>query len=375
MSLSHIKNRREPTIFGNDLNVLTGDLTINGDVVVQGTINGTSSGNQSTNNVWTGTNQFQKRPTCEIISNNDDTGVNKKNVDDTLLLNSVINRNVTWANTYSFTKDIFVNENINTVGSTDIVTGKYLNSQMNSKYNSYLLSPNIWTGTNTFSNFIPTRNTNEISGVSAVTKLYVDTSTRNLTIGNATSISSQSPLNNYNFGTQYLAHQLQLVGGGGGSASSNNNSFSTSGGSSSLASIILLAYSPLAVSLAIPSNLNRFSIEIGSGGLGQTVDQIPTDGLPSKLSSTSSLAYPLSSDILQVNGGKSANSGTSIYTNINSLMVSPYSKTNGIQGVVSGTETYQPCGFDRFGTGAKGGKSSNGNNGLAGGYTITSYEI
>jgi len=52
MSLAHIQNRREATIFGGDLNVNNGDTTINGNVVVQGSINGTSSANQNTNNTW-----------------------------------------------------------------------------------------------------------------------------------------------------------------------------------------------------------------------------------------------------------------------------------------------------------------------------------
>lgn len=379
MSLSHIRNRREPTIFGGDLNVLIGDTTINGNVVVQGTINGTSSGNQDNNNTWTGTNEFQKRPICSIPSVNNSDGVNLDDLNGLLLSNSVINRNATWTDTYSFTQDAFVNENINTVAIDDVTTGKYLTAQMNTKYNSFFPANNVWSGTNTFSNFIPTRNTNELSGVSAVTKSYVDNSTRNLTIGNATSIDSQTPLNNHDFGTQHLAHQIQLVGGGGGSNSSNNNTFAMSGGASSLASVILLTHSPLATSLGIVSNLARFNLDVGIGGLGQT-SQIPisTDGSPSILSCTSTSSYPLTStNILQVGPGKagSAPERTSFYNNINPLMIVPYSKINGPEGNTSGNEIYQPCGFNKFGAGAKGGKSSNGFNGLTGGYTVTSYKI
>jgi hypothetical protein len=377
MSLAHIQNRREPTIFGGDLNVNVGDTTINGNVVVQGSINGTSSANQNTNNTWTGTNNFASaRPVCAILSTNNSDGVNNDDLSGILLSNSVINRDATWTNTYSFTTDVFVDPNINTSANDDAVTGKYLTSQMNARYNSFSSSNNVWTGTNTFSNYIPTRNTNEISNLSAVTKQYVDTSTRNLTIGNATSIDSQTSLNNYDFGTQHLAHQLQIVGGGGGSYSSNNNTFSPSGGASSCASIILLTYSPLATSLGIASNLSRFNLNVGIGGLGQTTQQqFPTDGSASTLSSTSTTAYPLTSNILNINGGQSATQQTSIYSNVNPLMIVPYSKINGLQGKTNGTITYQQVGINQYGAGAEGVKSSNGKNGFNGGYSIVSYKI
>jgi hypothetical protein len=377
MSLAHIKDRREPTIFGGDLNVNVGDTTINGNVVVQGSINGTSSANQNTNNTWTGTNEFASaRPVCSIPSVNNPDGVNFDDLNGLLLSNSVINRNATWTDTYSFTQDVLVEPSINTSANDDAVTGKYLTSQMNAKLNSFLSSNNVWTGTNTFSNSIPTRNTNELSNLSAVTKQYVDTSTRDLTIGNATSIDSQTPLNNYDFGTQHLAHQLQILGGGGGSYSSNNNVFSAGGGASSCASIILLTYSPLATSLGITSNLARFNLNVGIGGLGQTTQQqIPTDGSASTLSSTSTTAYPLTSNILNINGGKSANPQSSLYSNVNPLMVSPYTKINGLQGKLNGTITYQQVGINQYGAGAEGVKSSNGKNGFKGGYTITSYKI
>ena len=56
MSLKHIQNRREPLTFGGNLNVLTGDIIINGDLDIQGSVNGTSDQGQNTDNIWTGTN-------------------------------------------------------------------------------------------------------------------------------------------------------------------------------------------------------------------------------------------------------------------------------------------------------------------------------
>jgi len=53
MSLKHIENRRDPTIFGADLNVFLGDVTVNGDLTVLGTINGNSAQGQNGNNTWT----------------------------------------------------------------------------------------------------------------------------------------------------------------------------------------------------------------------------------------------------------------------------------------------------------------------------------
>lgn len=376
MSLHHIKNRQQPTTFGGNLSVLIGDTTINGNVVVNGTINGISSGPQDSNNVWTGTNQFQQRPKCSIASVNNPDAVNATDLNNLLLSNSVINRNATWTQPNSFAQDLFVNENVNTVANNDAVTGKYLNTQMNNKYNSYLSGNNVWTGTNIFNNFIPTRNTNELSGLSAVTKQYVDTITRDLTIGSATSIASNSSLTNYNFGNQQLAHQIQIVGGGGGSGSSNTNSFGISGGSSSIATIMLLTYSPLATSLGISTNLGRFGIQMGIPGTGQTSSQnIAVDGTSSSLSSTSTLAYPSTAEILRTNGGKAAGNGAAVYSNINPSMVSPYNKCNGKAGIANGSEMYQVVGYNKFGAGARGGKNSNGSQGLPAGYTITSYKI
>jgi hypothetical protein len=50
MSLLHIQKRSIPTIFGDDLNVLIADTTINGNLDIQGSVNGTHSQGQNTNN-------------------------------------------------------------------------------------------------------------------------------------------------------------------------------------------------------------------------------------------------------------------------------------------------------------------------------------
>lgn len=395
MSLAHIRNRQEPTIFGQDLNVLNASTIVNGNLVVSGTINGISSQGQDTDNTWTGTNTYSVyRPTCSIISTSNDQAVNEDNLQSLLLSNSVINKNATWSGTNAFTQDINISgSTLSPSVSTDAVTGNYLTSSMNTKINSFKTGNNVWTGTNTFTNFIPTRNTNEISSTSAVTKLYTDTATRDLAIGNAVSYASQTPLNNYNFGTQYLAHQLQLIGGGGGSTSGaqdcSPNFAGVSGGCAVTSTLFLLLYSPLAVSRGLATNLGRFTIDIGLGGsagIGCGSTSSSGNGTPGVLygvGASGNGLTPNTFQILRSNGGfgftgtcgQAGTTGVATYSNVNSNMIQPYSKCNGRAGTQNGGEIYQYAGYNKFGAGSPGLKCTNGLQGYAGGYTLTSYEI
>ncbi len=395
MSLAHIKNRREPTIFGKDLNVLNSATIINGNIIIDGTINGTSSQGQETNNVWTGTNTYSvERPTCSLSSVSNSDSVNKTNLETLLSSNSVINKNATWSGANTFTQNVNLSSAILPSASTDAVSGQYLKSSVSSRIESFKSSNNTWTGTNTFTNFIPTRTTNETAPGSAVTKSYVDTSTRDLTVGNAVSYASQSSLSNYNFGTQYLAHQIQIIGGGGGSTSGASGDCSTnfagvSGGSGVSATLFLLTYSPLAITLGLGTNLGRFSMDIGlggTGGIGCGSSAPAQNGTPGALYATgaSGLGFnPALILVIRANGGfgfngtcgQSGNTGQAIYTNVNSNMGQPYSKCNGRAGTQNGGEIYQYAGYNKFGAGAAGLPCTNGQQGYYGGYTVTSYEI
>jgi len=394
MSLSHIKDRRDPTIFGKNLNVLNADTTINGNVVVNGTINGTSSQGQDTNNTWTGTNTYSvERPQCPISSSSNNQAVNKSSMDNILANNSVITKTASWSGVNAFTQRITVPTASPTL-TTQAVPGKYLIDSMYSKAFGFTINNQTWTGSNTFTNYIPTRNNDEIVSGSAVTKKYVDNSTTTLTLGNATSTTSQNPLINYNFGTTNLAHELQIIGGGGGSTSGGqecSNQFAgVSGASGSTACLFLLTYSPLAaVLLGITSNLGLFTVDVGLGGSAG----IGCGDTSSAGSGTASVIYavgssgsgltPTTFQILRANGGAGfigtcGQNGTTqggIYSNINSNMIQPYFKCNGRNGNQSGGEIYQYAGYNKYGAGAFGLQCNNGFQGYNGGYTITSYKI
>lgn len=395
MSLSHIKNRRDTTIFGKDLYVLNADTTINGNVVVSGSINGTSSQGQETNNVWTGTNTYSvERPTCSLSPTNNSDAVNKQSLENILSTNSVVTKNATWSGVNTFNQDVVVASGLSPSSTTDAITGQYLTTSMTTKFNSFKSGNNIWTGYNIFSNYIPTRNRNEFNTTDAVSKSYVDGSTRDLAIGNAVSSVSQTPLSLYNFGTQYLAHQIQIIGGGGGSTSGASGDCSpnfagVSGGSGVSATLFLLAYSPLAVSLGLSTNLGRYTIDIGLGGsagIGCGSTSSAGNGTPAILYVNAIDGVGLnttSTQILRANGGfgftgtcgQAGTTQTATYSNVNSNMVVPYTKSNGRAGTQNGGEIYQYSGYDKYGAGSAGLKCSNGIQGYAGGYTLTSYEI
>ena len=104
MSLNHIKNRRDPTVFGADLNVLIGDVNINGDLTVIGLINGDSAQGQNSNNVWTGTNEWSvDRPQTSISFGAGFSGVNLVQSQNQLSTQGITNVGATWtgANTFN----------------------------------------------------------------------------------------------------------------------------------------------------------------------------------------------------------------------------------------------------------------------------------
>jgi len=396
MSLSHIQFRTEPTIFGKNLNVLNASTTINGNVVVNGSVNGTSSQGQNDNNIWTGTNTYSvERPTCSKSSVNNSDAVNENNLLSLLTSNSIINKNATWSGSNTFTQNVNVpSANLNPSSSTDAVIGEYLMSSLDARANSIPSSNNTWTGTNTFSNYIPARNIDESNSNSAVTKQYVDTKLTSTALGNAVSSASQTSFNDNNFGTQYLAHQIQFIGAGGGSTSGASGDCSpnfagVSGGCGVCATLFVLMYSPLAVSQGLGTNLGRFSIDVGIGGkagIGCGTDSSSGNGSATVLYGTAISSVGLTStthQILRCNGGFGFNgtcgqAGTTsqaTYSNINSNMVSPYSRCNGRSGTQNGGEIFQYAGYDKYGAGAAGLKCSNGLQGYNGGYTLTSYEI
>ena len=387
MSLSHIKNRQEPTIFGRDLNVLLGDTTINGNVIVQGSINGISDQGQDTNNIWSGTNNYSvERPTSSIQPFLINNAVNKSSMNNILATNSVITKNATWSGANTFTQRVTI-PTINPSSGTDAISGQYLSNIMLNKYQTFFINNQTWTGSNTFVNKLPTRNNDEIISGSAVTKKYVDDTSTSTALGNALSSISQTNLSNYNFGAVNLAHEIQITGGGGGGTSGSNINAGVSGACSATAILFLLTYSPLGQTLNGYTNFGRFDIEVGENGIGQNgCSGVATNGLPSIIRgyATSGLGFDTSViSIIQANGGNAFNgtcgqSGTSIggvYSNINSTMIQPYMKCDGRNAVQQAGEIYQFAGYNRFGAGGTSIINQNGYNGYKGGYTITSYQI
>jgi len=388
MSLSHIKDRQEPTIFGRDLNVLLGDTTINGNVVVQGSINGISDQGQDTNNIWSGTNNYSnERPTSSIQPFLPNNAVNKSSMNNILSTNSVITKNATWSGADSFTQRVTVPINVNPSSSTDAVSGQYLFNIMLNKYSSFFVNNQTWTGSNSFVNKLPTRNNDEIASGSAATKKYVDDTTISTALGNALSSVSQTNLTNYNFGVVNLAHEIQIIGGGGGGTSGSNINSGVSGGCASTAILFLLTYSPLGQTLNGYMNFGRFDIEVGENGIGQNgCSNTATNGLPSIIRGYSASGLGFDASIIQImqanagsafqgNCGQSGTANGGVYSNINSTMIQPYMKCNGRNGVQNAGEIYQFAGYNRFGAGATSIINQNGYNGYKGGYTITSYQI
>ena len=388
MSLKHISNRRQITIFGKDLNVLIGDTTINGNLDIQGNINGTSSQGQNQNNNWTGTNEYSvERPTCPIDSVGLQDGVNKTFLDTFITDSGVIKKGSNWTGANTFQLPLTLNSSITPVNATDAATGKYIGDSWTAKNSGFLTGNNTWTNTNTF-NVLPLVQ-DPTADTEIASKNYTDTQIANVASGDTITTYSQTSLANATWGTTALATSIQIIGGGGGSTSAVGtcvcSSAGVSGGSGSQASMVILTKT---IDPLVGGNCALvYSITTGGGGgagSGCGVGSGAGGGNPSYLYITPDATKGLNGtqyNLLKTNGGggfggycgEPGTAGAGTYSNINPLVLAPFCYSNGRSGSQCAGSIPQYYGINTFGWGARGASCANGASGSAGGYGLTLY--
>lgn len=383
MSLNHIRNRRDPTIFGEDLNVLLGDVNINGDLSVLGTINGISAQGQNGNNVFTGTNDWSVyRPQTIPTTGIGFSGINLVKSQNQLDFQGICNAGATWTGTNTFVNPFTVQGGTfpAPVLGTDGV--QFLNAQdiMKTKKASFLTANQTWTGVNVFE-VLPIC-VDPVLGPEIATKNYVDTTTTAVVVGKAQTVVSQEDLTD-TFATS-LAIQVQLIGGGGGSTfSQSNTAQGLAGGGGSTGSILILNRAIGGVSQA------TWSIGVGPGGVGGVGTTPPAsssqNGTGTALFVQSPpLGVPVPIGVFAANGGfgndgfaGDTSTGPSlggVYDNaLNTIVTSPLCSTNGNEGTLGGSGGTQSSGLQLFGTGGSAETNGNGFPGRRGGYGITKY--
>jgi len=395
MSLKHIQQKQSQTTFGGDLSVLIADTYINGDLDIQGSINGTSSQGQNSNNIWTGTNTYSVfRPTSSLPSVGLQDGVNQTFLDNTITDEGIINAGATWSGVNTFTNDIGITDitgliptYIPPVNPTDAVCGKYIADSWTAEGLSYLSSNNTWSGTNTF-NVLPIC-LDPLVATSIATKNYTDNTITSITQGKASTTASQLAIVGADWGLGCLAVSLQIIGGGAGSTSSVGtcecSSAGVSGASASQASIILLTNS---IAGGGTNNNGLFDISVGYGGkagVGCGTDSGSGSGGATNLFVTPkpALGYnPAQVNILRTNGGngfgtatcgQAGNPSAGLYSTINPSVVAPFSYSNGKGGSQCAGLIPQYYGINQYGWGARGAGCTNGSLGGNGGYGITFF--
>lgn len=393
MSLKHIQQRRKQTTFGSDLSVLIADTFINGDLDIQGQINGTSSQGQNTNNTWTGTNTYSVyRPTSSLPSVGLQDGVSQSFLDTTITNEGIINAGATWSGVNTFNFPIVITDitgstptYIPPVNPTDAVCGKYVADSWTAKGSAYLSSNNTWTGSNTF-NILPTC-LDPLVDTSIATKNYSDTTITAITQGKAQSIASQLAIAGADWGATNLAVSVQIIGGGAGSTSSvgacSCSSGGVSGASASQASIILLTDY-----IGGTGGMALFDLAVGYGGKAGTgcgTESGSGSGGATNLYITPKVGAgynPAQVNILRSNGGNGFGTGTcgqagnpsaGLYSTINPSVVAPFSYSNGKGGSQCAGAIPQYYGINTFGWGGRGASCATGVAGGNGGYGITFF--
>ena len=395
MSLQHIQQRRAPITFGSDLSVLIGDTFINGDLDIQGLINGTSSQGQNQNNIWTGTNTYSTfRPTSSLPSVGLQDGVNETFLETTITDEGIINAGATWSGVNTFNLPIVITDitgstptYIPPVNPTDAVCGKYVADSWTAKGSSYLTSNNIWSGSNSYSK-LPTC-LDPLADTSIATKNYSDTTITAITQGRAITTASNLAIVGADWGLGNLAVAVQIIGGGGGSTSAVGNctcsSAGVSGGSGSQASLIVLTNT-----IAGGGTNNSFLFDLAVGGGGKAGTGCGTtsgsgNGGATNLYTTpkASLGFnPAQVNILRANGGTGngnlscGEAGTTsggTYSAINPLVVSAFSSSNGRGGSQCAGNIPQYYGINNMGWGSRGASCVAGTLGQIGGYGLTFY--
>jgi len=382
MSLNHLRNRRDATIFGADLNVLLGDVTITGNVVVDGIINGKSDQGQNENNIWTGTNDFSvKRPACIPVTGVGFSGVNSALEQTTIIADSIINQGADFTGANTFTSPILVPPPVPIpVNATDGITTSYITTEFITKQQSFLSANNTWTDSNTFS-ILPVV-LDPVANTQVATKNYVDSQLATVVQGRTSTTISQNALTNETFSTG-LACSIQLIGAGGGSTSGNGancSSAGVAGASGSACSLVILNKALGGVSGG------QWSISIGTGGAGALCGDVngSQNGGPTNLSVVPVAGNglnPASVNVVRANGGGGCPelcgtpgvSGGGTYSAINPLVVAPLCASSGVGGIQCGASPPQYTGINTYGAGNRSGISLQGGPGVNGGYGITTY--
>lgn len=386
MSLKHIENRRDPTVFGADLNVLLGDITINGDLTVIGLINGNSAQGQNGNNVWTGTNEWSvDRPQTTPVTGVGFSGINLVKSQNQLATQGITNVGATWtgANTFNNQWPVqSVGPLPSPVAGTDACMVTSVQTASSTKKASFLTANQTWTNSNVFE-VLPIC-IDPVLGPEIATKNYVDTTTAAVVVGKSQTVVSQADLTD-TFATS-LAVQVQCIGGGGGSTSGYdraNGSVGWAGGGGSTGSILILNRAIGGVSQA------TWSIVVGAGGqagIGTTPPAAYSqNGTGTSLSvQCPSLGVPVPAVVFGANGGSGnlgfagdTSTGPSLggvyVNNLNTIVTSPLSSASGNEGTLGGTGGTQSSGLQLFGTGGSAETNGNGFQGRRGGYGITKY--
>jgi hypothetical protein len=389
MSLLHIQKRSIPTIFGDDLNVLIADTTINGNLDIQGSVNGTHSQGQNTNNDWTGTNDFSVLRPTSIIDTPTllEDGVNSAALAELITAAGIINQGDDFTGTNTFSQNVYDALTTFPVGGNDAVVAKYITDTWTAKQSSYLTLNNAWTGTNTF-NILPLVQ-EPINGTNIATLNYVTTQTALVAVTDATSTTSNVNIVDDNWAGSYLA-SVQIVGGGGGSTSSVGtcvcSSAGCAGGSGCTASLLVLLGSELGGSGSI-TPLGTFSISRGGGGSagnGCGVGSNAGSGGATNFYVTPTIASGFNQtqvNILRANGGngfggscgEAGSPAGGVYSNINPNVIVPFGYLNGRKGGQCLPINPNYASINTLGWGARGATCNGGVGGNAGGYGLTLF--
>lgn len=390
MSLKHIENRRDPTVFGDDLNVLIGDVIINGNLDVQGLINGNSDQGQNENNVWTGTNDWSIfRPQTTPTTGVGFSGVNLSLEQSKIVADSIINQGATWSGANTFANNI-TSTVLTPVNPTDAVPCAYVKSRASLQNGSYLASNNTWTGVNTF-DFLPVCIA-PVANAEIATKGYTDTALATFVQGGTTTERRQTDLVPTVFTD--VAFCASVIGGGGGSTYGNGvTAGGYAGGAGALSSLLVLTQAIGGVSKG------TFSISVGVGGTpgigitppasysgsgGTTILSVtPVPGQGLNPATVQILTAGGGGGNILCNGAVGNPSFAGVYENSPNVQ-SPWGSSNGNIGTLfGGTAKFIPGidgspsvlspGIEDFGWGASALVAGDGKQGNRGGFGITNY--
>jgi hypothetical protein len=392
MSLASLQNRVTETTFGENLDVLQNDTFINGDLTVDGVINGISDQGQNSNNIWVGTNEWSvDRPQCvPTLDTVPKAGVNLELEQKKLVDESPVNKGKTWTGANTFTQDV-VFPNVPTptpVNATDGCPAQYVKSLWATKdQTSYLSANNTWTNTNIFSPTLPTV-LDPVNDTDVATKKYVDTVTSGFTGGTLKTAISQATIQSIAWGQSAVAVELQIIGGGGGATQSNGNCGNCNGAGNAGASSASGSMLVLTNVVGTPGNGNGlFTIDVGLGGKynggscataqnGNATNFYVTTPVGSGLN-------PSLVNVLRANGGGStpdSQPGCKAFTpvggtwnSINPLLVKPLGASGGSNGGPCLPQIVMYTGINNYGRGASGAQCQNATTGQSGGYGLVFF--